>query len=262
MTTSQTITAEMRVPLSIPTSDAPLVVVEHAALSDRGLRRPRNEDAFLADTPVFAVADGIGGRRSGHVAARLAIRELASTPLTSITRRDGLERSIHAANDRIYAAGETVLSFAGMGTTLTAVVVSDGKLRVAHVGDSRLYRIRHEHLDRLTRDHTLVEELVRSGRLSPSSANAHRWRSIVSRAVGVESDVAVDVMTLRAAPGDVYLLCSDGLTNMLSDDQIRHMVVTSDTLDRAARALVARANANGGRDNVTCVLFRLEVHSG
>jgi protein phosphatase len=253
-------TTETFFPPFASTVEAPPVVIEHAARSDRGLRRPRNEDAFLADTPVFAVADGMGGSRSGHVAAGLAIQELASTPLPSLAQRDGLERAFRAANDRIHAAAEAVRGHAGMGTTLTAVVVSDGTLRVAHVGDSRLYRIRDGRLDRLTRDHTLVDELVRSGRLSPSEAEAHPWRSIISRAVGVEPDVDVDATTHSGAPGDVYLLCSDGLTKMLGEEQVRDVVAESATLDDAARTLVGRANANGGRDNVTTVLFRLGVH--
>jgi serine/threonine protein phosphatase PrpC/ActR/RegA family two-component response regulator len=261
MTADPTITAELSLRDFTSPPEVRPVVVEHAALSDRGLRRSRNEDAFLADPPVFAVADGMGGSRAGHVAARLAVQELASTSLPSLTRRDGLGTSFREANDRIRATAETVPAYAGMGTTLTAVVVSNGRLRVAHVGDSRLYRIRKGSLDRLTRDHTYVEELVRRGR-RPTPDQARRWRSIIARAVGVEPSVDVDAMTYPGAPGDVHLLCSDGLTNMLSDSEIVDVVVSSATLDDAARALVGRANANGGRDNVTAVLFRLDVQGG
>jgi protein phosphatase len=257
MTTSQPITTEMRLPAFVSTLEGPPVVVEHAALSDRGCRRSRNEDAFLADPPVFAIADGMGGTRSGHVASGLAIRELASGPLPSLTRTGGLERAIRAANDRIHAAAEAGRAHAGMGTTLTAVLVSDGTVHVAHVGDSRLYRIRDGHIHQLTRDHTYVEELVRSGRLSHSEARGHRWRSILTRAVGLEPDVDVDSTTHTGAPGDLYLLCSDGLTKMLGDEQLRDIVLMSATLQHAARTLVASANASGGRDNVTTVLFRL-----
>jgi protein phosphatase len=262
MTTSPPVTAEMPLPAFTSRLEGPPVVVEHAALSDRGRRRSRNEDAFLADTPVFAIADGMGGTSSGHVASGLAIQQLASAPLPSLTRTGGLEHSIRAANDRIHADGETVRAHAGMGTTLTAVLVSDGTVRVAHVGDSRLYRIRDGQIHQLTRDHTYVEELVRRGRLSHSEARSHRWRSILTRAVGVEPDVDVDATLHAAARGDLYLLCSDGLTKMLGDAQIRDIVLTSATLHDAARTLVERANASGGRDNVTTVLFRLGARPG
>ncbi len=144
-----------------------------------------------------------------------------------------------------------------MGTTLTAVAVVDGELRVAHVGDSRLYRIRDGRLDQLTRDHTFVEELGRSGSLPLSQAGAHPWRSILSRELGLQSDVEIDAMTYPGTSGDAYLLCSDGLTNALSDRQIQDAIASSPTLAAATRALVASANSHGGRDNVTVVLFRL-----
>jgi protein phosphatase len=254
MTPTEPITAEMELRPS-PTS-APLVL-EHAALSDRGLRRPRNEDAYLADPPVFAVADGMGGTPGGDVAARLAIEALATAPVAALARTNGLATAAQEANARIHAAGETVAAYAGMGTTLTAAAVLDGRIQVAHVGDSRLYRLRGGRLERLTRDHTFVDELVRRGRLPRSEARAHPWRSILSRALGLEPDVEVDAATHGAAAGDVYLLSSDGLTKALRDEQIRGTLARSPSLAAAARALVEAANAHGGRDNVTVVMFRL-----
>jgi protein phosphatase len=243
-------------------AETPVAVVEQAAVSDRGLLRPRNEDAYLADPPVFAVADGVGGSRSGQIAARLAIRELATAPLPTLARANGLADAVHAANTRIYAAGETVAAYAGMATTLTAVSLIDSELRIAHVGDSRLYRIRNGQLDQLTYDHTFVEELVRSGRLPPSQAAAHRLRSILSRALGLEPKVEVDALTHPGAPGDVYVICTDGLTKALSDEQIRSTIARSATLAAATRALVASANSHSGRDNVTVVMFRLAARQG
>jgi PPM family protein phosphatase len=254
MTSIESITVEMH--LDSP-PETPVVVVEQSAVSDRGLRRARNEDAYLADPPVFAVADGIGGSRGGQVAARLAIRALATTPLAALVSANGLAGAVRAANARIHAAGETVAAYAGMGTTLTAVAVVGSELRIAHVGDSRLYRIRNGRLNQLTRDHTFAEELVRTVRLSRSEAGARRWRSILSRAVGLESDVEVDAITYPGAPGDVYVVCSDGLTKALSDEQIRSAIARSPTLAAATRALVASANSHGGEDNVTVVMFRL-----
>jgi serine/threonine protein phosphatase PrpC len=251
---TEPVTAEMHLDSRL---EPPLLVVEHAALSDRGLRRPRNEDAYLADPPVFAVADGVGGNRGGQVAARLAIRELAAASLATLARPTGLVGAVDAANARIHAAGETVASFAGMATTLTAVAVVDGELRIAHVGDSRLYRVRDGRLDRLTRDHTYVEELIRSGRLQPAEAGTHRWRSILSRALGLDPDVEVDGMTYPGVAGDVHIVCSDGLTKALSDEQIQTAIAQAPTLAAAAHALVASANSQGGRDNVTVVMFRL-----
>jgi PPM family protein phosphatase len=254
MNSVESSTVEMR--LDSP-AETPVVVVEQAAVSDRGLRRPRNEDAYLGDPPVFAVADGIGGSRGGQVAARLAIRTLAATPLAALASANGLAEAVRAANARIHAAGETVAGYAGMGTTLTAVALVGSELRVAHVGDSRLYRIRDGRLNQLTRDHTLAEELVRRGRLSGSAADADRWRSILSRAVGLEADVEVDAITYSGAPGDVYLVCSDGLTKALGDEQIGSAIARSPTLAAATRGLVASANTHGGADNVTVVMFRL-----
>jgi protein phosphatase len=254
MTSIEPITAEMHLD-SRP--ETPLAVVEHAAVSDRGLRRPRNEDAYLAEPPVFAVADGIGGSSGGQVAARLAIRELAAVPAAALARADGLAGAVRAANARVHAAGETVRAYSGMGTTMTAVAAVDGELRVAHVGDSRLYRIRNGRLNQLTRDHTFVAGPVREGRLPSSEAGAHRWRSMLTRAVGLESDVEVDAMAYPGAPGDVYVVCSDGLTKALGDEQIRDTIERSPTLAAATGALVASANFHDGRDNVTVVMFRL-----
>lgn len=206
---------------------------------------------------MFAVADGVGGNRGGQVAARLAIGELARVPLATLARANGLATAVRAANARVHAAGETVAAYAGMATTLTAVAVVDGDVRVAHVGDSRLYRVRNGRLNRLTRDHTFVEELVRNGRLPSSEAGDHRWRSILSRAVGPRADIDVDAMTYPGAAGDLYVVCSDGLTKELSDEQIASVIAGSPTLAAATRTLVASANSHGGRDNVTVVMFGL-----
>jgi serine/threonine protein phosphatase PrpC len=254
-------TLEYQIPLGQPQPDtdarAPTVVVEHAAVTDRGLRRARNEDAFLADPPIFAVADGMGGPRAGHVASRLAIQAIETSQVATLASSGGLAECVRTANQKVHTAGETVLAYAGMGTTLTAAAAIDGLVHVAHVGDSRLYRLRDGRLEQLTRDHTVVAEMVRDGRLPREEAGGHRWRSILSRAVGIELGVEIDSVTLPAQIGDVYLLCSDGLTKMLAADEISSVLVAASSLDAAARTLLDSANARGGRDNITAVLFRL-----
>ncbi|MEA2398108.1 MAG: family protein phosphatase, partial [Thermoleophilaceae bacterium] len=159
-------TMEYQIPLGQPDTEvrAPAVVVEHAAVTDRGLRRARNEDAYLADPPIFAVADGMGGPRAGHVASRLAIQAIESSEVATLASPGGLAESVRTANQKVHTAGETVLAYAGMGTTLSAAAVIDGLVHVAHVGDSRLYRLRDGRLEQLTRDHTIVAEMVRDGR--------------------------------------------------------------------------------------------------
>jgi protein phosphatase len=162
-----------------------------------------------------------------------------------------------AANREIYELAHSDEAYRGMGTTLTAVMVGGREVTVGHVGDSRLYRLRDDELERLTTDHSLVEELVRKGRILPEEAETHPQKSIITRALGVESDVEVDTLTCAASDGDVYLICSDGLTGMLSEDEVAEVMRTRDSLESAARHLIEAANQAGGRDNITVVLFRL-----
>ena len=162
------------------------------------------------------------------------------------------------ANARIHRLAQADSSRSGMGTTLTAALVEDDEVSFAHVGDSRAYRFRDGELKLLTSDHSLVEELRRQGRLTDEEAEDHPQRSIITRALGPEREVEVDTMTYQARPGDVYLLCSDGLTTMLREDRIAATLASSDSLDDAVSSLVREANEAGGRDNITVVAFRLE----
>jgi protein phosphatase len=227
-------------------------------LTDPGRRRRRNEDVFVCEPPLFAVADGMGGAQAGEVAAGLAAAVLEEAH----GEERGEERVaslIQEANRRVFQRSSEDLAASGMGTTMTVALVdgSDGTIAVGHVGDSRAYRVRGEQLEQLTEDHSLVGELLRSGKLSPEEAEAHPQRSVITRALGTEPDVDVDTFTVAAEPGDLYLLCSDGLTSMVSDGEIQALLVESDDLDRAARALVAAANEGGGEDNITVVLFEI-----
>ena len=233
-----------------------LRVVEQAGLSDVGRQRDANEDSYVLAEPMFVVADGMGGARAGEVASRTAAEvfeenEAEGTPeqqLTSLTRE---------ANRRIYELAQRDASRRGMGTTLTAAVVAGGGVSVGHVGDSRAYRLRDGRISQLTHDHSLVAELQRSGQLTREAAEHHPQKSVITRALGPEPDVEVDAHTHAARPGDVYLLCSDGLTSMLSDSEVEAILRGAGSLAEGAEALVRAANQSGGKDNITVVLFRV-----
>ncbi len=230
-----------------------------AGVTDTGRRRLRNEDAFICEPPLFAVADGMGGARAGEIAARLAAAALEEAG--SETRgAEGVEALIVEANRRIWERSLADPETAGMGTTVTAALVDSAQERVAigHVGDSRAYLLRSGVLEQLTTDHSLVAELVQSGVLTPEEAERHPQRSAITRALGTEPTVEVEVLTIAPEPGDLFVLCSDGLPTMVSDEEIAAALEAAErTPAAAAEALVAVANARGGEDNVTVVLFEL-----
>lgn len=237
-----------------------LRVVEHAHRTDTGRQRPANEDSLLARAPLFAVADGMGGAQAGEVASRMAVDVLQEgLGYGTGTVAERLTDRVATANTRIFERARTDQGSAGMGTTLTAAYVDADELVVVHVGDSRLYRYRGGSLVRLTDDHSLVEELVRQGRLTPEEAAEHPQRSIITRALGPESEVAIDSEVLAVENDDVFLLCSDGLTTMVSDDGIADVLAVGGALSDRASALVDAANEAGGRDNITVLLFRVEA---
>ena len=232
---------------------------ESAGRTDPGRVRRRNEDAFVLDPPLFAVADGMGGAQAGEVASRLAAAALREyREADRLAPHERLEAIIQEANRRIYERARADSDASGMGTTVTAALLTGGKLTVGHVGDSRAYRIRNSELEQLTEDHSLVGDLMRSGRLTPEEADAHPQRSVITRALGTDPEVSIDTITVEAQPGDLFLLCSDGLTTMVVDEDILGILAAAPTLDDAARELVRAANTGGGEDNVTVVLFRVE----
>jgi protein phosphatase len=226
--------------------------------TDTGRARADNEDNAYARPPLYVVADGMGGAQAGEVASALAVEEFRQGLVADGTPEQRLTERVQAANRRIYDTAHIKLEHEGMGTTLTAVYLDDSNLAVAHVGDSRAYIFRDGELIRLTHDHSLVEELIRRGKLTPEQAAAHPQRSIITRALGIEPDVEVDTWTYPMRAGDVVLLCSDGLTSMISETQIAAVLEREAELEGAAARLIAEANAAGGRDNITVVLFRLE----
>jgi protein phosphatase len=235
-----------------------LRVAEQYAGSDTGRQRRANEDSLLARAPLFVVADGMGGAQAGEVASRIAVESFQ--PGLQATSHPELELAqlARAANARIHELSHANAEQAGMGTTLTAVYVGEQEVAIAHVGDSRAYCLRDGQLLRLTDDHSLVDELLRQGRLTPEEAVEHPQRSVITRALGPEGMVEVDTRSFRARDGDVYLLCSDGLTTMIGEEEIAATLVAHERLRDAGEALIAAANQAGGRDNITVVLLRLE----
>ena len=231
-----------------------------AAVTDAGRRRRHNEDAYVCDPPLFAVADGIGGAQAGELASSLAAAAVRDN--SSDGHGDGRQRVdelIQEANRRVYQRQSEDASLSGMGTTMTVALVEAGHVWIGHVGDSRAYLVRDDTLEQLTEDHSLVAELVRSGRLSPEEAETHPQRSVVTRALGTDPDVDVDTFAVEAKPADLFMLCSDGLTSMVGDDGIleeirRHRA----DLRAAAKALVRAANRGGGEDNITVVFFEIQ----
>lgn len=231
---------------------------ETTCKTDTGRQRRDNEDSAFARAPVFVVADGMGGAQAGEVASRLAIEAFERGVPGDGNPEERLATVVREANHQIYERSRADRGRAGMGTTLTAAYVDDAHVAIAHVGDSRAYLFRDGTLQRLTQDHSLVDELVRRGKLTEEQAAEHPQRSIITRALGPEPDVEVDTWTYPARPGDVVLLCSDGLTSMISEESVRAVLQSNENLDAAADALIAEANEAGGRDNITVVLFRLE----
>jgi serine/threonine protein phosphatase PrpC len=229
------------------------------ALTETGRRRPHNEDTFVCEPPLFAVADGVGGAQAGEIASRLAAGALEERPPGALGEST-LVQLLQEANARIYQRALADPDMAGMGTVATALLVDEaaGTVAIGHVGDSRAYRLRDGVLEQLTPDHSLVGELVRAGRLSTEEAEQHPHRSVITRAVGTEPSVEVETMTAAVEPGDLYLICSDGLTDIVRDAHIAELIATVDNdPDAAAEALVAAANDAGGIDNITVVIFEI-----
>ena len=235
-----------------------LKIAEEAHKTDTGRQRHANEDSYFARAPLFAVADGMGGAQAGEVASRIAAGAFERGRVSKEAPAEGqLERIAQRANSEIHKLAQEDSSRAGMGTTLTAAMLRDDEVAFSHVGDSRAYVLRGGQLKRLTKDHSLVEELRRQGRLTEEEAEEHPQRSIITRALGPEPSVNVDTMTVPARDGDVFLLCSDGLTTMVSDDEIREILTSSRSLRQAVSKLIDAANRGGGRDNITAVAFRV-----
>jgi serine/threonine protein phosphatase PrpC len=225
-----------------------LRIVEQVGRTDVGRQRSVNEDSLVLAPPFFAVADGMGGAKAGEVASAMAAKTFEGESDSGEPAEAQLTRILREANRRIYELAVSDDSHRGMGTTVTAAKVTGDEVSLGHVGDSRAYRLRDGELEQLTRDHSLVAELERSGQITPEAAEHHPQRSIITRALGPEPDVQVDTYTLSGREGDVFLIC---------DDELRSILRSSDGLEDAAESLVRAANQSGGKDNITVVMFRL-----
>ena len=243
-----------------------MTVGRSAGITDTGRMRRRNEDAYVVQPPIFAVADGMGGAQAGEVASKLAAAALEDTDQGTLRGEDGVVALIQEANRRVYERSNEDPSASGMGTTMTVALVEAGRVVIGHVGDSRAYLARDGRLEQLTEDHSLVNELLKTGKLSREEAETHPQRSVITRALGTDPDVDVDTFSVPAQTGDLFLLCSDGLTDMVPEDAIFAVVERNrDDIDAALRALVKAANRGGGEDNITVVAFEISdvpVHDG
>jgi len=236
-----------------------LRIDDQAFRSDTGRQRNANEDSFFVRSPIFVVADGMGGAQAGEVASKAAA-DAFDVDLPEGPPEQILRETILAANRTIHELARADPSRAGMGTTLTAAIVDavGEEVAIGHVGDSRAYRLRAGKLEQLTRDHSLVEEMRRKGQITDAQAEDHPQRSIITRALGPEPEVEPDLQTVSAVAGDVFLICSDGLTTMLGEEQIAKLLDGASSMSAAVRALIDEANRAGGRDNITALAFRLE----
>lgn len=235
------------------------------AETNRGRRRSMNQDYFYcSENPVgsfqnlFIVADGMGGHKAGDKASKLCVENIVSsisgsrhkTPVTV------LNEAVIEANSAVYKEAKAVPQYEGMGTTVVACTLQDMTLYVANIGDSRLYII-NDGIKQITSDHSLVEEMVKNGNITESEARIHPQKNIITRALGIDDEVRADYFEISVKTSDIVLMCTDGLTNMVGDDDIEYIVKHSSSIEKAVSSLIARANENGGYDNITVVLAQI-----
>jgi PPM family protein phosphatase len=238
-------------------------VVQIGHGTDTGKKRRRNEDDYVVEPPLFAIADGMGGAQAGELASSLAAGAVRGGEGVAGSGERYVAELIQEANRRVYQRSSQDAAASGMGTTMTVAFVDDGTVAFGHVGDSRAYLIREGRLEQLTEDHSLVAELVRSGKLSPEEAETHPQRSVITRALGTDPDVDVDTFSIETLAGDLFMLCSDGLTSMVEDEVILQTVEKNrGNLQTAANALIRAANKGGGEDNITVVFFEIGEETG
>jgi protein phosphatase len=229
-------------------------------LSLTGRVRQSNEDAFFCDTDagVFVVCDGMGGAAAGEIASHLAAQNTGAALTGGVLSEQRMVEAVAAANRVVYQKASSDRKLEGMGTTLVTLALNGQHAWIAHVGDSRCYVWRDARLERLTADHSLVEEQVRLGQITRSQAERSPFQHVITRAIGTTAEAVPDVLKVDLRPGDVYLLVSDGLTRELSDEAIAAALANAKTEQEAAETLVHGANSAGGRDNITCILVHIE----
>ncbi|REJ84416.1 MAG: Stp1/IreP family PP2C-type Ser/Thr phosphatase [Acidobacteria bacterium] len=236
-----------------------------SGLTDVGLARKHNEDCFeiVSSQQLFVVADGMGGHTAGEVASKIAVKAIRDFIVQDgsseeLSRAERLREAVKVAHAEVLSAIRADARLQGMGTTVVTLLIEGQKGSVAHVGDSRAYRLRDGRLELLTQDHTWVHEQVQAGYLSHEQAKHHPLKNVVTRALGSEKEVLVDVQDLLLEPGDIVLICSDGLTTMLEDHEIQQVVEEGGSPEDVCRRLVQEANTRGGLDNVTVILLEAD----
>jgi PPM family protein phosphatase len=252
------------------------MTVISAGLTDVGRKRTHNEDSFLVDDELhlYVVADGMGGHAGGGTASRIAVetidkelrrvRDSRDNPFVSTAnlQDSALPEALRAAVEQscraIFTAAQEDPRLSGMGTTVISLVVHDEFAFFAHVGDSRAYLIRGDLIQQISEDHSLVNEQIKAGMITPEEAKHSRYKNIITRSVGFEEEVQVDVMGVVVEPGDVYLLCSDGLANMLEDREIHELVNSTQNFQDVPKRLVDMANERGGDDNITVIVVQVQ----
>ncbi|MDD7403204.1 MAG: Stp1/IreP family PP2C-type Ser/Thr phosphatase [Butyribacter sp.] len=236
------------------------------AKTDIGKKRSMNQDSFYCNETsvgsfqnLFIVADGMGGHKAGDQASKLCIEQMTDTISESVhkTPVSIFEEAVEKANKAVYEKAKANIEFEGMGTTMVACTIQNDTMYVANIGDSRLYLLR-EKLRQITDDHSLVEEMVKQGNLTESEARIHPQKNIITRALGTEEQVSADYFEVNVSKGDIILLCSDGLTNMVEDDDIEYIISQNASLEEAGKLLVEKAKQNGGDDNITALLAKVE----
>lgn len=238
------------------------------AKTDVGSKRAVNQDyMYCSENSVgsfrnlFIVADGMGGHKAGDYASKLCVEQMVQSIEKSghKTPVSMFEEAVDAANGAVYSESQEHEEYEGMGTTLVACTMQEDTLYVANIGDSRLYLLRDDDIMQITEDHSLVEEMVKQGNITESEARVHPQKNIITRAVGIDQSVQADFFEVEIYPDDIIMLCSDGLSNMIEDEDMEYIVKHSKSLQDAGETLVARANENGGSDNITVVLAKVNA---
>lgn len=246
--------------------------MEIGVKTSKGKIREINQDSYYIsddeNCPLFIIADGMGGHKAGEIASRMAVEIISSSFLDQIKGSSSemdddsiitaIRNSIYKANDEIYRKSNEVEEYSGMGTTVTMAYENNGKLFIGHVGDSRAYLLRDNQLWQMTKDHSLVEELIKNGSITREEARFHPQKNIITRALGIDKEVEIDLIVKEKFKDDILILCTDGLTNMLNDDEIKELLISSDNMQKACDFMVQLSNEKGGLDNISVVAVKFK----
>lgn len=246
--------------------------MEIGVKTSKGKIREINQDSYYIsddeNCPLFIIADGMGGHKAGEIASRMAVEIISSSFLDQIKGSssemdddsiiNAIRNSIYKANDEIYRKSNEVEEYSGMGTTVTMAYENNGKLFIGHVGDSRAYLLRDNQLWQMTKDHSLVEELIKNGSITREEARFHPQKNIITRALGIDKEVEIDLIVKEKFKDDILILCTDGLTNMLNDDEIKELLISSDNMQKACDFMVQLSNEKGGLDNISVVAVKFK----